>query len=157
MYLFYFLVWVIFNGQLTMEIALFGFVVAAVVYAFTCKFLDWSPGKDLFLLKKAVCLLRYAWLLIQEVVKANIAMIPMILAPDREPEPVIVKVHTKLKTKTARVLLANSITLTPGTITVTMEGDELTIHCLDRSVSEGLQDSSFEQALLKLEEGRDKK
>lgn len=157
MYLFYFLVWVVFNGQLTLEIALFGVAVAAAVYAFTCKFLDWSPKKDVFLVKKAVCLLRYAWLLIQELVKANIAMIPMILAPDREPDPIIVKVRTKLKTKTARVLLANSITLTPGTITVSMEGDELTVHCLDRSAADGLVDSSFEQALLKLEEGRDRK
>lgn len=157
MYLFYFLVWVIFNGQFTAEIAIFGIFVAAAVYAFTCKFLDWSPAKDIFLLKKAACLLRYAWLLVQEIVKANIAMIPMILSPDKEPEPVIVKVHTKLQTKTARVLLANSITLTPGTITVTMEGDELTVHCLDRSASEGLQDSSFERALLLLEEGRDRK
>lgn len=157
MYLFYFLVWVIFNGQLTLEIAVFGAVIAAVVYAFTCKFMDWSPSKDLFLIKKFVLLIQYAGLLIREIVKANMAMIHMTVAPDLEPDPVLVKFHTKLRSKTARVLLANSITLTPGTITVSLEEDELMVHCLDRSFSEGLEDSSFEQALLKIEKGSGKK
>lgn len=157
MYVFYFLVWVIFNGQITLEITVFGLAVAAVVYAFTCRFLDWSPAKDLTLIKKGGRLLAYVGLLIWEIIKANMAMIRMTIAPDIEPDPVIVKIHTKLQSKTARVLLANSITLTPGTITVSLEDDELMVHCLDRSFSEGLEDSSFEQALLKLEEGREKK
>lgn len=157
MYVFYFLVWVIFNGQITLEITVFGLAVAAVVYAFTCRFLDWSPAKDLILIKKGGRLLAYVGLLIWEIIKANMAMIRMTIAPDIEPDPVIVKIHTKLQSKTARVLLANSITLTPGTITVSLEDDELMVHCLDRSFSEGLEDSSFEQALLKLEEGREKK
>lgn len=157
MYVFYFLVWVIFNGQITLEITIFGLAVAAVVYAFTCKFLDWSPAKDMILIKKGGRLLAYVGLLIWEIIKANMAMIRMTVAPDIEPDPVIVKIHTKLQSKTARVLLANSITLTPGTITVSLEDDELMVHCLDRSFSEGLEDSSFEQALLKLEEGREKK
>lgn len=157
MYLFYFLVWVIFNGQLTLEIVIFGAVIAAVVYAFTCKFMDWSPAKDIFLIKKFILLLRYAGLLIREIIKANVAMINMTVAPDTEPDPVIVRFRTKLRSKTARVLLANSITLTPGTITVSLEEDELLVHCLDRSFSEGLEDSSFEQALLKIEKGSGKK
>ncbi len=92
-----------------------------------------------------------------EIIKANMAVIPMIVSANMEPEPVIVRIRTKLQSKTARVLLANSITLTPGTITVALEGDELTIHCLDRSFLDGVVDSSFEKALLKLEEGREKK
>lgn len=152
MYVFYFLVWVIFNGQITVEIAVFGLAVAAVVYAFTCKFLDWSPSKDLVLVKKGGLLFAYAGLLIWEVIKANMAMIRMTVTPDIEPDPVIVKIHTKLQSKTARVLLANSITLTPGTITVSLEGDELMVHCLDKSFSEGLEESSFEKALLRLED-----
>lgn len=157
MYLFYFLVWVIFNGQITAEITVFGLVIAAVVYAFSCKFLDWSPAKDLFLMRKAILMIRYAGLLIWEIIKANMAMIQMTVSPGTEPDPVIVKIHTGLQTKTARVILANSITLTPGTITVSMEEDELTVHCLDRSFSEGLEGSSFERALLKIEEGRKSK
>jgi len=49
------------------------------------------------------------------------------------------------------MLLANSITLTPGTITVSLDDDEYTIHCLDASLAEGLENSEFEKALMKLE------
>ena len=49
------------------------------------------------------------------------------------------------------VLLANSITLTPGTITVALEDNEYTVHCLDRRFGEGLADSSFVRLLHKIE------
>ena len=62
------------------------------------------------------------------------------------------KFRTNLKSDFTRMLLANSITLTPGTITVSMEDGEYTIHCLDTSLSEGLENSDFEKALMKLDE-----
>lgn len=157
MYILFFLVWVIFNGKITLEITLFGLVISAAVYAFVCRFMGWSPAKDRYLVKISIQVCQYAWLLILEIVKANMATIRMIAAPAIEPDPVIVKFRTRLKSQTAKVVLANSITLTPGTITVSLEEDELTVHCLDRSFSDGLEDSSFEQALLKMEEGREKK
>ena len=49
-------------------------------------------------------------------------------------------------------MLANAITLTPGTITVTLEGSEYTVHCLDESMAEGIQDSEFVKYILKFEE-----
>ena len=76
----------------------------------------------------------------------------MILTRKERMEPVLVHVHTDLKTETAKMLLANSITLTPGTITVSMTGSELLVHCLDKSLSEGMEDSAFVQVLRKLEE-----
>lgn len=157
MYVLFFLVWVIFNGQWTMEIALFGVGISAAVYWFVCKFMDWSPQKDLLYLKKSVLFLRYFGLLVVEIVKANIAVLRLTLSPGTAPEPVLVQFKTKLKSRTAKVLLANSITLTPGTITVALEENELLVHCLDKSLSDGLEDSSFEQALLKIEESEERK
>jgi multicomponent Na+:H+ antiporter subunit E len=65
---------------------------------------------------------------------------------------VIVHVHARLKTETARVILANSITLTPGTITVSLTDDHLLVHCLDKSLAEGMEDSVFVRLLQKMEE-----
>ena len=90
-------------------------------------------------------------LLFCEIVKANVAIIPRIMTVEEEMEPVIVKFRTNLKTDFTRMLLANSITLTPGTITVSLDDDEYTIHCLDASLAEGLENSEFEKALMKLE------
>ncbi len=55
------------------------------------------------------------------------------------------------KTDTARFLLANSITLTPGTITVAVEGDKFIVHCLDKTLAEGIESSVFVKLLKKIE------
>lgn len=49
MFLLFFLVWAIFNGQFTLEIALFGIVIAGTMYWFICRFLNYKPGYDFFL------------------------------------------------------------------------------------------------------------
>lgn len=152
MFVLFFLFWVIFNGALTLEIAIFGIVIAAALYAFICKFMDYSIQKDLFIVKKGIYILQYIGVLIAQIVIANFATIRLIFARKR-PEPVIVHFKTTLKTKTARVLLANSITLTPGTITVSLEEDEYTVHCLDKSLSEGMDSSVFVRLLTRLESG----
>ena len=47
MLLLFYLVWVVFIGRLTLEIALFGIAVAAAVFAFVCRFMDYSVQKEL--------------------------------------------------------------------------------------------------------------
>jgi multicomponent Na+:H+ antiporter subunit E len=49
------------------------------------------------------------------------------------------------------VLLANSITLTPGTITVSVHGDEFCVHALDSSLAEGIEEGGFVHILRKME------
>ena len=151
MYILFFLLWVLFNGQVTLEIVLFGIVIAGAVYAFCCKFLDYSPGKDWMILKKSGYILAYLGVLIWEIIKSNAATLKLIVSPHTRVHPVIVRFRADLRTRTARVLLANSITLTPGTITVALEDNEYTVHCLDRRFGEGLADSSFVRLLHKIE------
>lgn len=152
MYVLFFLAWIIFNGNITLEIVIFGVVIAAVMFVFMCKFMDYSLKKEVNVYKKSVWFLAYIILLIREIIKANLAIIPKILTVEEEMEPCLVKFRTSLKSDFTRMLLANSITLTPGTITVALEGDEYTIHCLDTSLAQGLENSDFEKALVRLDE-----
>lgn len=153
MYLLYFVLWVIFNGSITLEICLFGVVIAAAIFAFTCKFMDYSIEKEKRLLKNSVKFLRYVCVLMMEIVKANFAVIHMILSEEEELEPALVSFHSNMKTGTGRAFLANAITLTPGTITVTLEESEYVVHCLDVSLAEGMDDSVFVKLLADLEQG----
>ena len=152
MLLLFFLVWVIFNGRLTMEIALFGIAVAGAVFAFVCRFMEYSLKKELRFYRLMPAFVQYLYYLIKEIVFSNITVSRMILTRKEEMEPVIVHVRTRLKSETARVILANSITLTPGTITVSLTDDKLLVHCLDKSLSEGMEDSLFVRLLQKMEE-----
>lgn len=153
MYLVFLLIWILFNGQLTVEIGAFGAVLAAVMYWFLCRFLDFSPQREWKTWKKAPRLLGYCVILAVEIVKANFVVIGMIFSARYEMEPVLVRFRAPLKSGFARVLLANSITLTPGTITVSMTDGEYVVHCLDKSLAVGLDRSVFVKHLKLLEEG----
>ena len=151
MLLLFFLVWVIFNGRITLEIAIFGMAVSSAMFWFVCKFMSYSLKKEFGFYKRVPVFFQYLYCLVKEIVGANIVVSRMILTRKERMEPVIVRVHTDLKTETARVILANSITLTPGTITVSLTGQELLVHCLDKSLSEGMADSVFVKLLHKME------
>lgn len=152
MLLLFFLAWIIFNGRLTVEIALFGVAISAVVFLFICKFMGYSFRKELNLYRKSPIFLQYCLVLLKEIVLANLTVCRMILTRKEVMEPVLVHVKTELKTDMAKTLLANAITLTPGTITVSVTGQKLLVHCLDRSLSQGMEDSEIVRILERLEE-----
>lgn len=151
MLLLFFLVWIVFNGRVTMEIVLIGAVVAGAMFAFVCRFMDYSLQKEKNFYRKVPAFFQYICCLVKEIVTANLAVSRMILTRKERMEPVLVHVHTDLRSETARVILANSITLTPGTITVSMTGQDLLVHCLDKSLSKGMEDSEFVKLLRKME------
>ena len=152
MLMLFFLLWVIYNGSLTLEICVFGIIISSALFAFCCKFMDHSMKKEILIYKKSFLFVRYVFLLIKEIVKANFVVIRMILSQREEIQPKLVSFHSDLRTTTGKVFLANAITLTPGTITVMLEGDEYTVHCLDESLAEGMNDSIFVDYIKKMED-----
>ena len=151
MFVLFFLIWIIFNGQLTLEIAAFGIVIVGVIYLFICKFLDYSPRNDIILCKRLFLLLHYVFVLVVEILKANGAVFRMIYSAKYNIEPAVVHFKTTLHSTFARVLLANSITLTPGTITVSLKDDEYVVHCLDKEFAMGIDSSIFVKLLERIE------
>ena len=151
MFLILFGLWVIFNGKWTTEIALLGVAVSGLIYAFTCAFIGLSPRKELRYLRNAGRGLAYLWLLLREIFKANWQVLRLIWSPRLEVEPELHTFRTKVKSDFGKAILANSITLTPGTITVHVRDDLFMVHCLDRELADGLEDSEFEQRLEKME------
>lgn len=151
MYLLFFILWVIFNGRITLEITVFGIIISAVMYAFICKFMDFSPRKEFLLLKKSGYLCQYLYYLVFEIIKANVTTISLMLSGNYAEEPAIIHFHSNLKTDMAKCLLANSITLTPGTITVEIKDNDFIVHCLDKSFAEGIDQSVFVKLLEKME------
>ncbi|MDE5931484.1 MAG: Na+/H+ antiporter subunit E [Lachnospiraceae bacterium] len=151
MFLLYFLLWVIFNGNFTLEIAAFGVIIAAAVFAFTCKFADYSIEKEKMLFRNLFRIVRYVVVLVIEIVKANFAVVHLILSEEEEVEPALVSFRADLKTAAGRSALANAITLTPGTITVQLEDDVYTVHCLDETLAEGINESVFAKMMKEIE------
>lgn len=151
MYVLFFALWVIFNGRFTLEIALIGAALSALLYAFVCFAFGFSVRKDIAAVKKALKTLSYCAYLIQEIIKANLYVMKLILNQRYAVEPVLVRFQARLRSDAAKAMLADSITLTPGTITVSVENDVYTVHCLDRELSRGLENSEFERRLAAME------
>lgn len=153
MYVLLLLLWMIFNGRITLEVFLFGAVICAWVYWFICKYMGYSIQREKQLVKKVPLYLKYAVVLVWEIFKANIDVIKIVLSPKMEVEPALVRFHTDLKSEASWTTLANSITLTPGTYTVELENGDYLVQALDKSkFGEGLDESVFVKQLRKLEE-----
>ena len=152
MFLLYFLLWVIFNGRVTLEICLLGLVIAGALLAFSCRFMEYSLARERKVYRSIFLFPRYCRLLVTEIVKANVSAMRMILTQREEIEPALVSFCTDLKSQAGKALLANTITLTPGTITVTLEESEYMVHCLDESMAEGIQEGAFVAYIRKFEE-----
>ena len=151
MFLILFLLWVVFNGKLNLEIALFGVVLSGAVYAFCCAFLGYSPKKDLAAVKLLPRVLKYLGLLMREIIKSNLALISIIYSRKaKEVQPQLVTFQTPLK-GAAKSVLADCITVTPGTISVFSEGDTLTVHALDKAFADGIEDTDFQKQLLAMQ------
>lgn len=152
MFLLFFVLWIIFNGQVTLEICLFGIVISAALYWFSCKVIGYSPRYDLNILTLLPRLIRYGLTLLWEILKANFQVMKIVLSPRAVVEPKLVHFVSPLKSESARVMLANTITITPGTITVSLDGNEFLVHALDASFAKGVEDNTFQKQLLKMEE-----
>jgi multicomponent Na+:H+ antiporter subunit E len=130
-----FVIWLIVNNSLAPEIVLTGAALAALLafafapFAGAWGSIRWSPR---VLLNVAI----YFGVFLQELVKANINVLGLVFRPRIHIEPGIVEVQTTLKSPIGRLVLANSITLTPGTLVVDIKGDSLFIHWINVSAKD---------------------
>ena len=150
MSLVFFLFWMILNGRWTLETALIGLLVTTAANGFAWKACDWTFKKEARLYLALPRVVGYILILVWEIIKANLNMCQIVYFG--EAEAVTRTIRTRLSTRLGRMALANAITLTPGTISVTFQGEELTVHCLRPELAEGLDDLIFEKKLLKIEE-----
>jgi multicomponent Na+:H+ antiporter subunit E len=82
-------------------------------------------------LRRILCSIAYVAVLFWEIIKANIDVAYRVLHPRLPINPGIVVIRTSLKSNIARLILANSITLTPGTFTLDVVGEKFLIHWID--------------------------
>lgn len=153
MFVVFFLFWVLLNGQWTTEIAVVGAVLSGLLYLFVWKFMGYSPRAEWRFFRRLPRIAWYLCYLVGEIFKSAWQTIRFIWSPDQEVEPRLVSFRTGLRTLAGRVVLADSITMTPGTITVDIDGDRLLVHALDASLAEDLEGSEMERNIAKVEGG----
>ena len=127
---FSFALWLALSPRLDWPELITGGVVCLIVCLFTAHSyskLDLPPLS----IKRISFFLVYVIVLFWEIIKANFDVAYRILHPKMPIKPGIVVIKTTLKSDIAKMILANSITLTPGTFTLDVIGDELLIHWIN--------------------------
>ena len=150
-YLLLFGLWLALNGRITAEICLLGIAIVGIVGVLAYFLFGYTPKRDLRFLVRVPLFLIYAPVLIFEIMKASFRVIGIIWNTNRLVTPALVIVETGLRSRFAQFVLANSITLTPGTITVRTNGGRFTVHCLSREMSDGIEDGLLCRLLKRME------
>jgi len=92
------------------------------------------------------------WLM-KEIFLSNVRVAKIILSPSLPISPVLVRYHSSQKTDLGKAIYANSITLTPGTITTRVEGQELEVHSLTWMDIDGREEDEMDRRVTWVERG----
>ncbi len=125
--------WVVLSGMFDPFHLTLGLICCALVAHFSSPLL--FPKGSIAGLRQAGGMLLYLPWLFYQILVANLQVVYIVLHPRMLEliEPKLIRFRTKLKTPFARITFAQSITLTPGTITVNVDGDEFTVYALTRA------------------------
>jgi len=123
-------VWILLNNSLDPVLLMIGAGVSILIALIFCS--RCSVFSDVKLTPKSFLYsIGYIFVFIYELFKANFDVAFRVISPKLPINPGIVKVKTKLKSDFGRMMLANSITLTPGTLTVDIEDEFIYVHWID--------------------------
>ncbi len=151
MYIVLLFIWFILNGKFTLEVTLWGLGVVSFAYLFLCKFTDFSLKRDKKFCRNIFLIIAYLAVLLKEIIISNINVIKVILKKGDDSSPEIVHLHLGIKSPFLNTLVANSITLTPGTITVDLEDDHFIVYSLKRELIDGFENSTLVHLAKKME------
>jgi len=123
-------IWLLANASLDSQVVLTGVLLATLLSLGLAGF---SSAYAEVRLSPQVLVHYVLYLLVfsAELLRANLNVARLVFSPRIDIHPGIVEIKTKLKSRTGRMVLANSITLTPGTLVVDIDGDSLFVHWID--------------------------
>jgi multicomponent Na+:H+ antiporter subunit E len=145
--------WLALSGHYTVFHTVAGIVSSALVVWFAerrLKVLD-LEGHANHLAVRAI--FYWPWL-IWEICKAAWDVTKIILHPSLPISPQLFKARTTQKSDLGRVIYANSITLTPGTISVDLDGKSILVHALTKAGADGVESGDMDRRVTRFEVGK---
>ena len=141
--------WLLWSGHLEVLLVSLGVLACALVLIMSRRMGvmdDEGPRVD-----AAWRLAAYAPWLLWQIVLANIDVARRILHPRLPIAPRVIRVRARQKSALGRTIFANSITLTPGTVSMDLEGDDIVVHALTKEAAEELQGGAMNDRIAGLE------
>jgi multicomponent Na+:H+ antiporter subunit E len=138
--------WLVLSGQYDLFHISMGLLSVAVVLWFNGSIQRVHLSADdhsMTYKMRPIAFLRYCGWLLKEIVLSSLQVAHILMRRKLRIEPHLIKVRVKLPNLAAKVLLGNSITLTPGTVTIEMQGDQFYVHALTEKTSASLVDGTM--------------
>ena len=142
--------WLLMSGYYTPLILSLGVISCLLCVYMTIKgkFLD-NETLPIYFFPR---LIQYTLWLIKEILKSNIQTAKVIIMKSEEPE--LFSVKATQKTNEGKVTYANSITLTPGTVTTQIKNDIFEVHALTKDFGDDVRSSDMDKMVTWLEKGK---
>ena len=143
--------WLLISASVHWEHMLVGVIFSVILTVFWSNLTISAENVTSFKIKQLYLLIVYFIKLVIEIVIANINVAMIVLNPRLPISPGIVIMRCDLERSLLRVLYVNSITLTPGTITVELEDNLLIVHALTEDVAHDVEDWALNRRLMEME------
>ncbi len=143
--------WLLISASTHWQHILVGAIFSLILTVFWSNLNISAVNRTNFTILQAFLLIKYFVHLVIEIVIANISVAMIVLNPRLPISPGIVIMRCDLERSLLRVLYVNSITLTPGTITVELEDNLLIVHALTEDVAHGVEDWALNRRLMEME------
>ena len=142
--------WLLMSGYYTPLILSLGVISCLLCVYLTIKgkFLD-NEALPIYFFPR---LIQYTLWLIKEILKSNIQTAKVIIMKSEEPE--LFSVKATQKTNEGKVTYANSITLTPGTVTTQIKNDIFEVHALTKDFGDDVRSCEMDKMVTWLEKGK---
>ena len=140
-----FALWLGLSGQINVMLISVG-LVSTLVILYIAYRMD-RIDKDIYPAHMTVLLLRFWLFLAREVIIANIDVIRRIFKPGKNISPQLFELPLTLEADVSRVIYANAITMTPGTVSANLDKKTITIHTLSIEAAEDLSSGRMASAV----------
>ncbi len=145
--------WLIFSGKYDATHIGFGIIAVTIVVLINYKLSKWNlfpergePNVPIRIFQLPVYIL---WLM-KEIFIASIQVAYLVVHPKMPIKPTLISFRTKLPSAVAKVILGNSITITPGTFTIDIEKDKFLVHGLVPGSAGSLENGEMQSRIMKL-------
>ncbi len=125
-----FLLWIVLTSTVFWQELLAGLVFSIIIAAISYSMFN-EKGLGNLSPRRVLYAMAYIPFFLWEVIKANFDVAYRVVHPDMPIRPGIVEIRTEMKSDIGKLGLANSITLTPGTLTMDVDGDRMFIHWIN--------------------------